>query len=267
MSHQTENGYTRIADSLLDAIMLAGLSKRELLIVLCVIRFTYGFRRKSHLLTASFIAAATGIPRQHAAGTISAMVQRGILTRKRTQGGNHLGLRKAFFPSPETVTTGSPDSGTTETPASPDSGTSDVTGSGTTDVTESGHKKDRSTNKSTDNAQLPPNLDPATWSDWQQHRREIRKKLTPTTTSRQLAMLAKQPDPNACITQSIEAGWTGLFPVKLNGAHHHGKPNGTGHRGQRTTQDILDDALAALDGEAAPGGYGETVGADGRPVR
>lgn len=41
-----DNGYTRIANELLDAIMLAGLTKHQLLIVMAVWRKTYGFNKK-----------------------------------------------------------------------------------------------------------------------------------------------------------------------------------------------------------------------------
>lgn len=41
-----DNGYTRIANELLDAIMLAGLTKHQLLMVMAVWRKTYGFNKK-----------------------------------------------------------------------------------------------------------------------------------------------------------------------------------------------------------------------------
>lgn len=56
---QLENGYTRISNELLDAIGKANFSATELEIVLCVVRFTYGFGRTSHKLSASFIAEWT----------------------------------------------------------------------------------------------------------------------------------------------------------------------------------------------------------------
>jgi len=51
------------------------------------------------------------------------------------------------------------------------------------------------------------------WGEWTEHRREIRKKLTPSTTKKQLAMLAEL-GPDAAVEsigQSIRNGWTGLF--------------------------------------------------------
>lgn len=53
------------------------------------------------------------------------------------------------------------------------------------------------------------------WKDWQQHRREIRHKLTPLTEQRQLRKLEKFPVATAIsmIERSIENGWCGLFEI------------------------------------------------------
>lgn len=53
---QLENGYTRIANELIDAIGQMDLNGAELKVLLCVLRYTYGFQRKSHKLSASFIS-------------------------------------------------------------------------------------------------------------------------------------------------------------------------------------------------------------------
>lgn len=63
--------------------------------------------------------------------------------------------------------------------------------------------------------ELPNYLDPQVWRRWCNHRSEIKKALTPTTTEQQVALLSKTPeDANAILTQSIERGWAGLFPLK-----------------------------------------------------
>lgn len=71
---------------------------------------------------------------------------------------------------------------------------------------------------------LPPVLDtPAfkkVWLDWEQHRKEIRHALKPTTWRAQLRKLAKVAGASgvdaavAMIQQSIDQGWQGLFEVK-----------------------------------------------------
>lgn len=54
------------------------------------------------------------------------------------------------------------------------------------------------------------------WNEWNDYRREMRKKLTPSTAKKQLAKLAKFPEHTAIemINQSIEKGWSGLFEVE-----------------------------------------------------
>ncbi|BDY94197.1 hypothetical protein MUTS15_28540 [Escherichia coli] len=40
-----DDGYTRIANELLEAVMLAGLTQHQLLVFLAVMRKTYGFNK------------------------------------------------------------------------------------------------------------------------------------------------------------------------------------------------------------------------------
>ena len=68
----------------------------------------------------------------------------------------------------------------------------------------------------TGSVSIPPVLDApefrAAWADWEKHRREIKKKLTPTSVERQLKKLAAIGVERAvrCIEHTIEKGWTGL---------------------------------------------------------
>ena len=54
------------------------------------------------------------------------------------------------------------------------------------------------------------------WIQWEQHRKEIRQKLTPTTEERQLKKLSKYPLDIATkmLEQSMDNGWTGIFELK-----------------------------------------------------
>jgi hypothetical protein len=51
------------------------------------------------------------------------------------------------------------------------------------------------------------------WSNWEQHRIEIKKKLTPTTKKQQLAKLAEMGEARAiaALKHSLEKGWTGVY--------------------------------------------------------
>lgn len=81
--------------------------------------------------------------------------------------------------------------------------------------------------------EAPDWIDPALWSDWEAHRREIGKALKPTTTKHQINQLNKLrtdgQDPDACIRQSLANGWTGIFAVK----HERSGTNGRGGRPPR----------------------------------
>lgn len=60
MSAQLEDGYTRTANELLDHLMKAKLNGTQHSIIYCIIRNTYGFQRKSHAMSLSYISKATG---------------------------------------------------------------------------------------------------------------------------------------------------------------------------------------------------------------
>lgn len=75
----------------------------------------------------------------------------------------------------------------------------------------------------------PANVSEQAWSDWCQHRREIRKPLTAKTCEQQAKALEGHPSPDAVLRQSISNGWTGIFPEKVQTAsnvtpisRHHG---------------------------------------------
>ena len=86
----------------------------------------------------------------------------------------------------------------------------------TNDVTNVTPDKSREDKKriETKGEELPDWLNKDAWGAWEQHRREIKKKLTPTTKKRQLAMLERNKNNHVdIIEKSIQNGWTGLFEI------------------------------------------------------
>jgi DNA-binding Lrp family transcriptional regulator len=64
---------------------------------------------------------------------------------------------------------------------------------------------------------LPTWMDKEKWAEWEQHRKEIKKKLTPLTAKKQIKLLSNYiPIYDLIIEQSIQNGWTGLFPEKVD---------------------------------------------------
>lgn len=78
-SPQCEDGYTRIANELLEAISKKRIPGQELRIVLTVIRKTYGFSKKSDQISYGQIAKATGIPRTRVIMHIKSLVSKKVL--------------------------------------------------------------------------------------------------------------------------------------------------------------------------------------------
>ena len=65
-------------------------------------------------------------------------------------------------------------------------------------------------------AEIPKNLE-VCWKEWLAYRRERKlPAFKPITIKKQIAFLAAQPDPAACVNQSILNGWQGLFELKAS---------------------------------------------------
>ena len=74
-----DNGYTRIANELLEIIPRLGFNGTQLSILIVVIRYTYGFQRKEHELSLSFLAKATKKHKMHIQKEIKNLIQMNIL--------------------------------------------------------------------------------------------------------------------------------------------------------------------------------------------
>ena len=63
-SPQKENGFTPIANEILEALARYPLNGTQWRILMVIFRYTYGFNRKTHGLSETFISKATGIHRK-----------------------------------------------------------------------------------------------------------------------------------------------------------------------------------------------------------
>ncbi|MBY0088429.1 replication protein [Brevibacillus brevis] len=77
---QIEDGYTRLANEILENTMKASLNGTQFRIVLAVWRYTYGFQRKEHDLSLSFLSKATGASKSQVDRELSALIDRKIIT-------------------------------------------------------------------------------------------------------------------------------------------------------------------------------------------
>lgn len=227
-----DDGFTRIANELLEAVMHAGLSQHQLLVFMAVMRKTYGFNKKSDWVSNEQISMLTGILPHKCSAAKSALVKRGILT----QTGRVIGINKAISEwSPLPV------KGTEKKPylkkvTLPESGKKSLPESGNAYYPNQVNTKDKHTKDNKDNINNPPKspravsfdasavklpdwLSAEIWSSWVAYRRDLKKPIKSQQTVTQAINLLDRCrlngySPDEIINQSIANGWQGLFEPK-----------------------------------------------------
>ena len=76
---QTENGFTRIANEILDAVIRTQFIATHLKIILVCWRYLYGFNRKQAELSEGFISKATGISKRYIAKELKALIDANVI--------------------------------------------------------------------------------------------------------------------------------------------------------------------------------------------
>ncbi|MDU5949414.1 MAG: replication protein [Paenibacillus macerans] len=78
---QLEDGYTRVANQILEQIYQhPKINGTQFRIILAIWRYTYGFKRKHHELSVSFLADATGILVRQVERELNALIARNIIS-------------------------------------------------------------------------------------------------------------------------------------------------------------------------------------------
>lgn len=228
-----DDGFTRIANELLEAVMHAGLSQHQLLVFMAVMRKTYGFNKKSDWVSNEQISVLTGILPHKCSAAKSALVKRGILT----QTGRVIGINKAV-----SEWSSLPVKGTEKRPylkkvTLPELGKKSLPESGNAYYPNQVNTKDKHTKDNKDNinnppkspravsfdasaVQLPDWLSAEIWSSWVAYRRDLKKPIKSQQTVTQAINLLDRCrlngySPDEIINQSIANGWQGLFEPKV----------------------------------------------------
>lgn len=76
---QLENGYTRIANDILEHMAMVKLSPTQYRILFLVWRCTYGFRKKEHEMSLSYINKATGIEKRNIQRELKSLEEKKII--------------------------------------------------------------------------------------------------------------------------------------------------------------------------------------------
>lgn len=93
---QTEDGFARLANTLLDALLRAGLSGNQWKVGMAIVRKTYGFNKTEDDLSASQIATMCDIARPHVATALNQLAARNIINKRPGRYGSIVGIQKDY---------------------------------------------------------------------------------------------------------------------------------------------------------------------------
>lgn len=229
-----DDGFTRIANELLEAVMRAGLSQHQLLVFMAVMRKTYGFNKKSDWVSNEQLSELTGILPHKCSAAKSVLFKRGILT----QTGRVIGINKTVSEWSSLPVKGTEKKPYLKKVTLPESGKKSLPESGNAYYpnqvnTKDKHTKDKHTKDNKDNinnppkspravsfdasaVQLPDWLSAEIWSSWVAYRRDLKKPIKSQQTVTQAINLLDRCRlngyaPEEIINRSIANGWQGLF--------------------------------------------------------
>lgn len=227
-----DDGFTRIANELLEAVMHAGLSQHQLLVFMAVMRKTYGFNKKSDWVSNEQLSELTGILPHKCSAAKSVLVKRGILT----QAGRVIGINKTVSEWSSLPVKGTEKKPYLKKVTLPESGKKSLPESGNAYYPNQVNTKDKHTKDNKDNinnppkspravsfdasaVQLPDWLSAEIWSSWVAYRRDLKKPIKSQQTVTQAINLLDRCrlngySPEEIINQSIANGWQGLFEPK-----------------------------------------------------
>lgn len=199
-SPQTENGFVRIATELLEALCRTHLGDHSRRVFGAIMRMTYGYNKTRNAVSLSDLADMTCIDRANVKRAVKWLLKARMIGR--------------VSGDPTKATTYWVEKnydkwrvGSHQTPGSHRSKTG-VSPAPTLLVV-----KDNKDKGPTIPSELDTPLFKAAWADWNQHRKEKGKKLTPLSVKKQMNQMVKWGVDRAilAINHSITKGWLSIF--------------------------------------------------------
>lgn len=220
-----DDGYTRIANELLEAIASADLTARQLKLMLAYVRKTYGFNKKTDRIADEQIALLTGLSRQNVNKAKKELLSMNCLFMDGYQIGVNKEVSAWRFSKCLQVSN-----------LVSKQETKGVFKLETKQVSNPETHKRHSLKTTKDNINKPPKspktasfdpncvelpewLSPAVWKSWVDYRRDLKKSIKSQQTVTQAINLLERCksngyQPEEIINQSIANGWQGLFEPK-----------------------------------------------------
>ena len=96
-SPQLEDGYTRIANELMEVISLYPFTGGELRVLFVILRSTYGYKCKATNISLNELARKTNLTRRHIPNILKTLRTDGVITVVRLGNKNVLGINKHYL--------------------------------------------------------------------------------------------------------------------------------------------------------------------------
>ncbi len=242
MGPQCEDGYTKIANELLEAICRFRIPGESMQIFLVILRKTYGFGKKEDRISLSQFVLATGITKTHIPRAVTKLVELRIITKNGN--GQHVTYRinkqyEQWQALPKKVTV-------TKNGNSITNLGNGVTKKGNLALPKKVHTKEKVTKETMTKETMTKEKGLLeicqAWKAYIEMRIKIKKPMTPYAMKlriKDLIRLAEQgEDPIAVLNQSTAADWQDLYPVKDRGSPGKDKPKSFR---ERVNQAAVDD--------------------------
>lgn len=94
---QLEDGYVRIANELYDAITAFKFTYRQLKIMMVAMRKTYGWNKKSDVISLSQFSESTGLARSHVCDALNELVNMEVLLKQEHRNGQLIEINKKYM--------------------------------------------------------------------------------------------------------------------------------------------------------------------------
>lgn len=222
-SPQTEDGYTKIANEIMDALCKIRIPGEARQILDVVLRKTYGWHKKIDRVSLTQFAESTGLSKVHVSQAIDKLINLNLIITEKGKGGvtekgkaisYNYEFNKDFDtwrPLPKKVTLPKKVKGITE------KGNKPLPKKGTTK-----EKKETIQKKRSVDFILPEDVDPDTWKDFEEMRNKLKAPMTDRAKKEIIVKLTSiGQDKNKILAQSIMNGWKGVFELKNNNNGTH----------------------------------------------
>jgi phage replication O-like protein O len=220
---QIEDGYTKIANEIIDALVACDLSGQDFKITLLIIRKTYGFHKLEDAISLTQMMSATGMCKVRCSQVVNRLQLMKILTV--TENINGIGKKYKFNKDFEEWNTVNEKCNRYKKTKSTVNEKRNRPLMKTLTTKETITKETITKEKEKEIFTLPEWIPETTWKEYLKTRKKKKAASTPYALSLVISELQKikeihNHDPVAVLNKSIKSGWIDVYPLKQDGGNN-----------------------------------------------